>query len=101
METPATERQLNFMLDNRIPFKEGVTKTQAWELIKKYCDENKRKQASQPPTEKQIELAKRLCIDFDEGTTCEDARKIISDTILKRKFAQFVRKEKKRARYKI
>lgn len=84
---PATEYQLDMLDKMQIKYDKGITKGEAYDLIKK------QKQIENAVTEKQVKKAEELGIELPKNATRAEAAQQIELKVRENKIAEFVSKE--------
>ena len=84
---PATEYQLDMLDKMQIKYDKGITKGEAYDLIKK------QKQIENAVTEKQVKKAEELGIELPKNATRAEAAQQIELKVRENKIAEFVPKE--------
>lgn len=84
---PATEYQLDMLDKMQIKYDKGITKGEAYDLIKK------QKQIENAVTEKQVKKAEELGIELPKNVTRAEAAQQIELKVRENKIAEFVPKE--------
>ena len=83
---PATEYQLDMLDKMQIKYDKGITKGEAYDLIKK------QKQIENAVTEKQVKKAEQLGIELPKNATRAEAAQQIELKVRENKIAEFVSK---------